>query len=215
MTLDTDGLELVSRKELPKFGTYWVKRPDGLTVPLPFLPWNESPIYALPNGSFLVDETQVLFEFDGEQIMMNSSMFPGEEETGGPQESEVIDTRRNYEKFMNQTFSVIDTNAAAQVDTNLYAACESFPEYTGTDPYLQIKAYGDDAVLIKASHFDYSAETARDFALLICDKVETPVWKNIDFLGASDSQDGWLVQGSVPNWKVTDAMYFKVVPRRL
>ena len=39
----------------------------------------------------------------------------------------------------------------------------------------------------------------RDFALLVCDKVETPTWKNIDFLGASDAQDGWLVQGMVPH----------------
>ena len=121
-----------------------------------------------------------------------------------------VNTNRNYAKFQNQVFSVLDTNVVAATDTNLFNALAAFADDGGTNPVLQIALYGPDSVILKASHFDYSAETDRDFALLICDKVQTPVWKSIDFQGLSDRQDGWLVQGSVPNWQVTDPMYFQV-----
>ncbi|MCU0785000.1 MAG: hypothetical protein MUF81_13335 [Verrucomicrobia bacterium] len=38
-----------------------------------------------------------------------------------------VNTNRNYVKFMNQAFSLIDTNAAALTDTNLYNALIAFP----------------------------------------------------------------------------------------
>ena len=107
-------------------------------------------------------------------------------------------------------FSVINTNDAALNDTNLYNACTSFADDTNTAPTLQIARYGTNAVIIMASHFDYSAETDRDFALLICDKVERPLWKTIDLLGSSDAQDGWLIQGLVNRYDVTDPMYMLV-----
>ena len=135
---------------------------------------------------------------------------PGGGGSGTPEPPPSPDTRRNYAKFQNQVFAVVDTNKAAVNDTNLFNVCASFPDDTGTGPSLQIAPFGTDAVIIKANHFDYSAETDRDFALLVCDKVETPVWKSIDFAGASDVQDGWLVQGTVPKWKVTDSMYFLI-----
>jgi hypothetical protein len=100
-----------------------------------------------------------------------------EDAGGGPSP----DTRRNYAKFQNQIFSLIDTNNVAANDTNLYNALLSFPDDTGTNSTLQIASYGANAVIIKANHFDYSAETDRDFALLVCDKVETPTWKNLIF----------------------------------
>ena len=115
----------------------------------------------------------------------------------------------NSQKFIGQVFSLIDTNAAAANDINLYNACISFPNDTSTAAVLQITRYGPNAVIIKADHFDYSSET-RDFALLVCDKVQTPTWKNIYLSGSSDSQDGWLVQGAVPNWEVTDPMFLLV-----
>ena len=121
-----------------------------------------------------------------------------------------VNTNRNYVKFMNHEFSVLDTNIVAQADTNLYNALIAFPDDTNSEPTLQVALYGANTLLIKANHFDYSAETTRELALLICDKAESPTWKSIDFLGASDAQDGWLVQGSVPAWKVTDLMYFKI-----
>ncbi len=119
-------------------------------------------------------------------------------------------TNRNYVKYQDHVFTLMDTNQTAATATNLFAALLAFPESTNAEPHLQVLLYGTDTLLIKANHFDYSAETERDFALLVCDKAETPVWKAIDFLGAADSQDGWLVQGTVPNWKVTDPMYFQI-----
>jgi hypothetical protein len=119
------------------------------------------------------------------------------------------DPRRNYQKFKNQSFSLINTNTAALNDTNLYKVCASFFANTNTVPNFQIAAYGANAVVIKANHFNYSAET-QDFALLVCDSLGSPVWKSVDFLGASDSQDGWLVQGLVPFWQVSDPMFFMI-----
>lgn len=74
---------------------------------------------------------------------------------------------------------------------------------------LQIKRYGTNCAVIKANHFDYSSETTRDFALLICDKVETPIWKSINLTGPN-TNDGWLVQGTVPNYQVKDPMFLVV-----
>lgn len=122
----------------------------------------------------------------------------------------LLNTNRNHIKFMGQTFVLLDTNIVAQTDTNLYTALLAFADDANTIPVLQVAPYGADTLLIKASHFDYSAESARDFALLIGDKLETPVWKSIDLSGASDSQDGWLVQGTVPRWLVTDPMFLQV-----
>jgi hypothetical protein len=122
----------------------------------------------------------------------------------------LLNTNRNHIKFMGHVFSFLDTNAVALSDTNLYSALLAFPGITNTDPAIQVLPYGSDTILIKASHFDYSGESTREFALLVCDKAETPVWKDVDFSGTANSQDGWLVQGAVPAWQVTDSMFFKV-----
>lgn len=118
---------------------------------------------------------------------------------------------RNYAKYSQQIFALLDTNSVLNDvnDTNLYNACVAISGPTNGLPWLTIARYGAGAVIIRADNFDYS-ETNADFALLVCDKVETPTWKTIDFAGASDAQDGWLVQGTVPHWKVTDAMFMLV-----
>jgi hypothetical protein len=117
---------------------------------------------------------------------------------------------RNYAKYSQQIFSLLDTNSlAAGADTNLYTACAAMPVDTNTVPMLFIRQYGPNAAIIRADNFDYS-ETNADFALLVCDKVETPTWKTIDFGGASDAQDGWLVQGTVPNSQVSTNMFMLI-----
>jgi len=45
---------------------------------------------------------------------------------------------------------------------------------------------------------------------VICDPVSIPLWKNINLSNTTNSQDGWLVQGSVANGIVTDPMYLMV-----
>lgn len=211
---------LVLRDEVPQYGTFWLaKGPNNQPLPpLPFPPDDlDVPIYALGNGHFLFDDRGFDYATSIWDPAMSESMMldflegpPSPGEGGGTNSPPEPDTRRNYAKFMNQAFSLIDTNAAAQTDTNLYGALLAFPEDTNSTPTLQIAPYGLDSIIIRANHFDYSAETTRDFALLVCDKVETPVWKDMDFAGTSGTQDGWLVQGSVPNAKVTDPMYFRV-----
>jgi len=184
--------------------------------PLPCPPPNsDAPIYALGNGQYLVGNSD-LESASSEQLcgMAMSASFilspPGGGTGSGGGTAPAPDTRRNYLKFLGQEFSLLDTNRVSLTDTNLYNALLAFPSDANTSPVLQIAAYGTNSVLIKASHFDYSAETVRDFALLICDKAETPTWKNVDLSGSSDSQDGWLIQGTVPNWQVTDPMYLEV-----
>ena len=198
-----EELKWVSPEELPKHGTYWSRQ--RCTAPLPVNPFAQFykglhvDVYALPDGTLLLDDMEIDYAaFNPKKV--------ASEEAGGIQMSKL----RTAEQFAAQTFSVIDTNALAITDTNLYNACISFPPDTNTAATLQIAKCGTNAVIIKANHFDYSAETVRDFALLICDSVDKPVWKSIDLSGASDSQDGWLIQGSVPNWKVTDPMFMLV-----
>jgi hypothetical protein len=200
------GLQEVPRESVPRVGTFWLaKGPtgDGRMAPLPCPPGDlDVPIYALENGQFLVDDTEV--DYDAMRSLSASfSSF------GFSQDSPDVAPVRNYEKFAAQVFSIIDTNGAATGDTNLYNACLGFPNDTNIFPTLQIERYGTNAVIIKANHFDYSAET-RDFALVVSDAVDKPLFKAIDLSGASDAQDGWLVQGSMPNWEVGDAMFMEV-----
>jgi len=111
--------------------------------------------------------------------------------------------------FVGQVFSLLDTNNAAANDPNLYSALLSFPQDTNTGPNLQIMLYQTNVILIAANHFDYSSDT-RDFALVICDSVNIPLWKNIDMFAPPPAQDGWLIQGTVPNSSVTDPMYLEI-----
>ena len=186
------------------------------------------PVYSLGRGCFLYDDSLVDYgsqlsfnraEMDVASVISESAVltsftmsvpFPGDEGGGGSQTNPPPDLRRNFEKFMGHAFSLVDTNDAALNDTNLYNACLSFPDTTNAGPNLQIARYGANMVLLKANHFDYSGETDRDFALLISDRVEAPIWKIVDLQGGSDSQDGWLVQGLVENWKVTDPMFLVI-----
>ena len=75
---------------------------------------------------------------------------------------------------------MLDTNAVASTDTNLFNALSSFSDDNGTNPVLQVMPYNGNCLLFKASHFDYSGESTRDFCLAVCDKVETPLYKNIN-----------------------------------
>jgi hypothetical protein len=207
---DTSGLELVSRDQVPDFATVWVLRADGSAVPLPCLPLDlpDAPVYAMPNGSFLIDATAI--PSSPTRASRTGMAFQSEEEEGGGDDLLTPPPDiRNYQKFIRQAFSVVDTNNAAVNDTNLYNTCISFPYDASTGPTLQIARYGTNAAILKANHFDYSAET-RDFALLVCDKVQTPTWKSIDLSSSSNSLDGWLIQGLIPNWQVTDPMFMMV-----
>ena len=117
----------------------------------------------------------------------------------------------NYQKYKAQSFSVIDTNFAAGNDTNLYNALLSFPNDTNALPTLQIMPYKSGNLLVKANHFDYSGETTRDFALIVNDTIDCPLFKTIDLVNSTNNnQNGWLLQGSVPPWRVTDPMFLIV-----
>ena len=205
--IDTSGLQEVPREQLPKVATfYWAA---GNLPPLPCPPGDlDVPIYALGSNHFLIDNSSIDSGLSRGSSSMLSASFP--HGPGGGDFSDNPDTRRNYEKFAPQSFSVINTNDAAANDTNLYNFLISFPPDTNTYPTLQIKLYRTNAVIIKANHFDYSGETVRDFALLVCDSPARPTWKSVDLAGSSDAQDGWLVQGTVPNYAVTDPMFLMV-----
>ena len=116
----------------------------------------------------------------------------------------------NYQKYIGQVFSVINTNDAAYNDTNLFNALLAFSDDTNTTPILQILPYKSNCLLLKASHFDYSGENARDFALVVNDKVEVPLYRTVDASTVLTNQNGWLIQGTVPHWQVADPMYFVV-----
>jgi hypothetical protein len=166
------------------------------------------PLTDMGDGRYIVDDS-------GGSLMSSRRMTaasidpsdPGDEESDG---SSMPANVRNYTKYGGQIFSLLNTNdLASGIDTNLYNACAAMPVDTNTTPTLLIQQYGADAVIIRADNFDYS-ETNADFALLICDNIATPTWKTIDFAGASDAQDGWLVQGTVPNWEVSGTMFMLV-----
>jgi hypothetical protein len=191
-------------------GTFFVQSLGGTDgPPLPFDPTGgTAPISEIGPDRYLVDDSDSESLQSGGMMTANS-LDPNDTESGGGSENPAPPNIRNYAKYSQQLFSLLDTNSLAETDTNLLTACAAIPVNTNTTPILQIRPYGPNAIIIKASHFDYSAET-RDFTLIVCDKVETPTWKTIDFAGASDAQDGWLVQGTVPQWQVTTNMFILV-----
>jgi hypothetical protein len=208
--IDTSGLQLVPADQVPATGTFWSAAHDWPPLPCPNDP--NLPIYALGNGQYVYDDSQPTFGTSRTSFAASAADMPpeppgGDGGTNAP-DPWLPDSARNYAKFAALGFSVIDTNNAANNDTNLYNVIVSFSADTGTNATLQILPYRN-AVVIKANHFDYSAET-RDFALIVCDNVATPIMKSINLSGSSDAQDGWLVEGLVSNWKVTDPMFLMV-----
>jgi len=210
--------ELYGPISSPGLGTYWSLSRGTSYPPLPCVPlvFVDSPIYGVVErpGDYVYDDRDNPSHdtFTANSYSSAESEpppFPGDW-SGDPIDRLPPDDRRALAKFAQQSFLLINTNLAASSDTNLYNACVTFPADTNTYPTLQIMPYQTNAVLIKANHFDYSAETSRDFALIVSDNVAAPMWKNIDFAGASDAEDGWLVQGIVPRFVVNDPMFMMV-----
>jgi hypothetical protein len=206
---ESPELQLVAPQEVPLFGTFWLQGPNGLIAPLPFVPegMSDSPVYEMSNGQFLIGQG-----LSAHSSMLRSSVTlpppPGGGGLGTPPPPPPPDARRTYQKFALQTFTLLDTNIV-WADASLSNACRLFPADTHTYPTLQIRRYGQNMVLIKANHFDYSLED-RNFALLVTDQVGAPVWRSVDLLRDSDSQDGWLVQGAVQSDQVTDPMFMLI-----
>jgi hypothetical protein len=221
---EAQQLQLVPQDEVPARGTFWfAKSYNGKPMPpLPFLPSEEAgPIYVFGKGQYLVDNRD---NQDGIPLWLLSDITDGDEMSlmtipgpplppggGGSGDPPPLPPNiPNREKFMAHAFVRLDTNIVAQTDTNLYQLITSFPIDTRASGTLQIAPYGTNNVVIRANNFDYSSETMRDFALLICDKVNTATYKAVDLSGSSDAQDGWLVQGLVANSDVTSPMYMMV-----
>lgn len=223
-----DAMHPLSPADIPAVGTFWSMQDLPPMPSDPFGPRGlQVPVYKLANGQFLLDDADVDYSSLGGVGVLASARSmsattmatislpdPGDGGDDGDTNSVPIgpdpaDLVRNFAKFAHQTCTLIDTNSAAYADTNLYNAVISFPPDSQQYAHLQILAYTANAVIIKANHFDYSSET-RNFALLIVDKVSRPTWKNVDLSGSTDSEDGWLVQGTVPPYKVTDPMFLMV-----
>ena len=209
-----DATPQMAADVVPKTGNFyslahpeWPPLPSNPGVPV----WQMSD----SSNSYLLDD--VGYSYEGRTSMrtmaaMSLNPSPGGSGDFSPAYSPSTPPDiSNYAKFMAQSFSVIDTNDAAANDINLYNACVAFGDDTNTYPVLQIAQYQSGCLVLKASHFDYSSE-ARDFAVVVCDKLDTPLFKNMDIYAPSNNvqNGGWLVQGSVPAWQVTDPMYLVV-----
>ena len=143
---------------------------------------------------------------------VNAQIPPGGGGGGGTNTYNPPPDISNYLKYKAQSFLVLDTNAVASTDTNLFNALTAFPSAVGTNPVLQVLPYQNNCLLFKASHFDYSGESSRHFCLVVNDKVDFPLYKNINLSSPTNNiqNGGWLVQGSLPPWEVSDTMFLMV-----
>src|SRR5262245_29119010 len=76
-SFDISGLEPLSPSAVPRAGTFWLmKGPIGSPMPpYPCLPTNlDAPVYALGDGQFLVDDSEVDYQANNQQ--MSSVSFP-------------------------------------------------------------------------------------------------------------------------------------------
>lgn len=206
---DLGQLTPLAAEDMPRFGTFWVQDSNGNLLPWPCLPEDAAfaSFFALPNGQFYIDASEPT------TMVLTSTTaipLPGDGGEGGGPAPDPPPNIPNSEKFSHQAFSLIYTNDAALSDTNLYATCISFPADTNAGSCLQLAKHGNDAVVIKANHFNYSGETDRDFALVVCDKMETPLWRSVDLSSSSNFQNGWIIQGNVRRQDVTDPMFLLV-----
>lgn len=158
---DTNSLPLVPPGEVPIIGTFWLIKgplPGEQYPPLPTPPaYPNEPVYELPNGAFLVDNTSV--NYGSGSLAMGSPMgrFGAMDDPGGSSPSGSGGSTP-CPGFAQQVFSVLDTNYVDSVDTNLYNELLLFPTDTNTAPDLQIMLYDSNILLIRANHFDYSAD---------------------------------------------------------
>lgn len=206
-----ESVPAMSAESAPRVGTFYsVQNPNW--PPLPGNP-KSLPVWNLGDGTWLLDDRNEVYSAPLSSIRTaNGLAVPdfGDIGNGSDFNSDPPPDISNYLKFRSNIFSVVDTNDAAANNPGLYNTILAFPDSTNTAPRLQILPFQSGFVL-KASHFDYSSETARDFALVINDKLETPLYKNIDLSNPSNNiQNGWLVQGTVPHSQVTDPMYLVV-----
>lgn len=194
-------------QSLPKSGTFWhIPLPRQTQLPPYPCPPQDRLVYSLGNSQiFFVDDSVILSGGKRTQRLVTQPPPPGSGGNGTnmPPRPNIA----NEAKYAAQFFSHLDTNAVASANTNLYRCITNFPA-ASAGPVLQIMLFGANCVVVKASHFDYSAES-RDFALLICDNPAMSVWKNLS-LTAQDTNDGWLVEGTVPNYQVTDPMWMMI-----
>jgi hypothetical protein len=205
--LDGSSLPLVAPQLVPKAGTFWhIPGPgESQLPPYPCPPADlESPIYSLGNFEFFVDDSGVrITKKTGLRITQPPPPGGGGNGTNPPVRTNIV----NPAKYFAQYFSLLDTNVVASSNTNLYRCITNFPP-ASAGPTLQIKLFGTNCAVVKANHFNYSAET-RDFALLICDSPARALWKNVS-LTAQDTNDGWLVEGTVAAYKVKDPMWMMI-----
>lgn len=191
--------------------TYYVQSQGGTNgAPYPFDPYPSYPVEQIGPNTYLVENGGSSSQYS---MMSADGIDPGDTNnisTNG-YSSNPAPNIRNYAKYGAQIFSWLDTNSVLNEwnDTNLYNACAAINGPTNGLPWLTVVPYGPDGVLIRVDNFDYT-QTNVDLALLVCDNIATPTWKAIDFNGASDAQDGWLVQGTVPFAQVTSTMFFQV-----
>jgi hypothetical protein len=193
-------------------GYYSSQNPDW--PPLPGNP-NGLSLWPLGDGTCLLDDRQYDYSVpSGIHAQTMSAMDLPSPGDGGYSDNLYTNTPpdiSNYSKFISQAFSVIDTNDAAANNPALYNVCLAFGNDTNTNPVLQIKPLGQGTLVMKASHFNYSGES-RNFCVVVCDKLNTPLYKAMDLYAPSNNVEngGWLVQGSVAPWQVADPMYLVV-----
>jgi len=145
--------------------SYYLESMGGVDgPPYPFDPsYGSAPLSEIGPDKYLVEDDDSESLQSGSRMTMNSinpTDPPGTNTSNGLPTPPNI---RNYAKYSQQIFSLLDTNNLAAGDTNLYNACAGMAVDTNTTPTLQIRPYGPNTVIIKASHFDYSAEDVRDF----------------------------------------------------
>lgn len=129
LTFDIDGLQPIPGDQLPRHGTYRIVTSDGRRIPpLPCPPGDmpDAPIYALPNGQFVVDardagELTAMTAMGVSASLLSLPLPPGGGSTNLP--AAPPPNIPNSQKYMAHAFSLVDTNYAASNDTNLYNAC--------------------------------------------------------------------------------------------
>jgi hypothetical protein len=211
VTLDTlSNTPQISPEAVPRSGNFyslahpeWPPFPSDIGLPV----WQIGP------DSYLMDDLTT----SGTMAMSSDTSFPPlpgggtpEDGTNGTAYTPPPDIS-NYAKYTTQAFFILNTNDVAANDTNLFNALIGFGDDTNTFPTLQISQYKPGILLIKASHFDYSSET-RDFAIVVCDRIDTPLYKTFDLQNPSNNvqNGGWLLQGTVGQPIVTDPMFLMV-----
>lgn len=186
LTAESNGLPVITLGEMPAEGTFWIVTPNGVLAPFPFLPLGDqgAPIYAITDGSFLVDATSGQVN---PQALSATTTADALEILASEVENIVIETQTAASKQQAQTM----TSGALVMDAGGGGFAPAF-DFPADSLWLEMTKIGLDGAI----SFNLHNATDQVYAVWSTTNLSTP------FAGWQVEAEVWPTNGTVMPWSV-------------